>query len=53
MPIAARLSKKLYDKFGEEVTQEMVDSFDQWDQTYRDDLENAQRAKVRSVRRQA
>ena len=38
MPIAARLSKKFYDKFGEDLAQEMVDWFNQMDQTYRDDL---------------
>lgn len=38
MPITARLSKKFYDKFGEDLAQEMVDWFNQIDQTYRSDL---------------
>jgi hypothetical protein len=38
MPIATRFSKTFYDKFGEELAQEMVDWFNQMDQTYRDDL---------------
>jgi hypothetical protein len=38
MPITARLSKKFYEKFGEDLAQEMVDWFNQMDQTYRADL---------------
>jgi DNA anti-recombination protein RmuC len=38
MPVTARLSKKLYDTFGEELAQEMVDWFNQVDATYRADL---------------
>jgi hypothetical protein len=33
MPVTARLSKKFYDTFGEELAQEMVDWFNQVDAT--------------------
>jgi hypothetical protein len=38
MPVTARLSKRFYDTFGEELAQEMVDWFNQVDATYRADL---------------
>ena len=38
MPVTARLSKLFYDRFGEEVTNELVDWFNQVDATYRADL---------------
>ncbi len=38
MPVTARLSKKFYDTFGEDLAQELVDWFNQVDATYRSDL---------------
>src|SRR5206468_6261490 len=38
MPVTARLSRKFYDKFGDDVTNELVDWFNQVDATYRSDL---------------
>ena len=38
MPVTARLSKKFYEKFGEDVTNELVDWFNAVDLTYRTDL---------------
>ncbi len=38
MPVTAKLSKKFYDKLGEEVASELVDWFNQVDATYRTDL---------------
>ncbi len=38
MPVTARLSKKFYDTFGEDLAQELVDWFNQVDATYRADL---------------
>ena len=38
MPVTAKLSKKFYDTFGEEVANELVDWFNQVDATYRADL---------------
>jgi hypothetical protein len=38
MPVTARLSKKFYDTFGEEVANELVEWFNQVDATYRADL---------------
>lgn len=38
MPVTARLSKLFYDRLGEEVTNELVDWFNQVDATYRADL---------------
>jgi hypothetical protein len=38
MPVTARLSRKFYDTFGEDVTNELVDWFNNVDATYRSDL---------------
>ena len=38
MPVTARLSKKFYETFGEDVTNELVDWFNSVDTTYRADL---------------
>lgn len=38
MPVTARLSKAFYDQFGEQVTNELVEWFNQVDLTYRTDL---------------
>jgi len=38
VPVTARLSRKFYEKFGEELTNELVDWFNSVDATYRADL---------------
>jgi len=38
MPVTARLSRKFYETFGEDVTNELVDWFNSVDATYRGDL---------------
>lgn len=38
MPVTAKLSKKFYDKLGEEIAQELVDWFNAVDATYKADL---------------
>ena len=38
MPVTARLSKAFYDQFGEHVTNELVEWFNQVDLSYRTDL---------------
>lgn len=38
MPVTARLSKAFYDRFGEQLTNELVEWFNAVDQTYRNDL---------------
>ena len=38
MPVTARLSKQFYDRFGEQVTNELVDWFNQVDASYKADL---------------
>ena len=38
MPVTARLSQKFYEKFGQDVTNELVDWFNSVDATYRADL---------------
>ena len=38
MPVTARLSKRFYETFGEDVTNELVDWFNAVDATYRADL---------------
>ena len=38
MPVTAVLSKKFYEKFGEEITNELVNWFNAVDATYRTDL---------------
>ncbi|PYO98387.1 MAG: hypothetical protein DMD60_04345 [Gemmatimonadetes bacterium] len=38
MPVTARLSKRFYDVFGEEIANELVDWFNAVDATYRADL---------------
>src|SRR5881296_4335280 len=38
MPVTAVLSKKFYEKFGEDITNELVNWFNQVDATYRSEL---------------
>lgn len=38
MPVTAKLSKLFYDRLGEQITNELVDWFNQVDATYRSDL---------------
>ena len=38
MPVTAKLSKKFYETFGEDVTNELVNWFNDVDATYRGDL---------------
>src|SRR5436189_6485925 len=38
MPVTATLSRKFYEKFGDDLTNELVDWFNQVDATYRSDL---------------
>ena len=38
VPVTLKLSKKFYDTFGEQVTNELVNAFNQVDATYRSDL---------------
>jgi hypothetical protein len=38
MPVTAKLSRKVYDKLGDEVVNAIVDWFNQVDSTYRADL---------------
>jgi hypothetical protein len=38
MPVTARLSKKFYDRFGEDIATELVDWFNKVDAIYRTDL---------------
>lgn len=38
MPITAKLSRKFYERFGDEITNELVEWFNQVDQTYRTEL---------------
>jgi hypothetical protein len=38
MPVTAKLSRKFYEKFGDDVTNELVEWFNAVDATYRSDL---------------
>ena len=38
VPVTAKLSKRFYDTFGEQIANELVDWFNQVDETYRADL---------------
>ena len=38
MPVTAKLSRKFYERFGEDVTNELVDWFNNVDATYRSNL---------------
>ena len=38
MPVTAKLSRQFYDRFGDEITNELVNWFNQVDATYRNDL---------------
>ncbi|HLZ44670.1 MAG TPA: hypothetical protein VKQ05_03235 [Gemmatimonadales bacterium] len=38
MPVTAKLSRKFYERFGEDLTNELVDWFNSVDTTYRSDL---------------
>src|SRR5438874_6975622 len=38
MPVTAKLSRKFYEKFGDDLTNELVEWFNQVDATYRSDL---------------
>ena len=49
MPVTARLSKAFYDRFGETVTNELVDWFNAVDSTYRSDLRAELKAEIAAV----
>lgn len=38
MPVTAKLSRKFYERFGDDLTNELVDWFNQVDATYRSEL---------------
>jgi len=38
MPVTAKLSRKFYERFGDDLTNELVEWFNQVDATYRSDL---------------
>ena len=38
MPVTAKLSRRFYERFGDEITNELVDWFNAVDATYRSDL---------------
>ncbi len=38
MPVTAKLSRKFYERFGDELTNELVEWFNQVDATYKSDL---------------
>ena len=38
MPVTAKLSRKFYERFGDDITNELVDWFNQVDATYRAEL---------------
>jgi hypothetical protein len=38
MPVTAKLSRKFYEKFGDDITNELVDWFNKVDATYRTEL---------------
>ena len=38
MPVTARLSRRFYEAFGDEIANELVEWFNQVDATYRSDL---------------
>ena len=38
MPVTAKLSRKFYERFGDEITTELVDWFNAVDETYRNQL---------------
>ena len=38
MPVTAKLSRKFYEKFGDDLTNELVDWFNKVDATYRTEL---------------
>ena len=40
MPVTAKLSSKFYERFGDDVTNELVDWFNQVDATYRSELKD-------------
>jgi molybdopterin converting factor small subunit len=44
MPITAKLSRKFYEQFGDDLANEFVDWFNAVDATYREDLEQVNRA---------
>ena len=38
MPVTAKLSRRFYERFGDDLTNELVEWFNQVDATYRSDL---------------
>ena len=40
MPVTAKLSRRFYEKFGDEITNELVEWFNSVDATYRSDLKD-------------
>jgi len=41
MPVTAKLSRKFYERFGDDLTNELVEWFNQVDATYRSELREA------------
>jgi hypothetical protein len=41
MPVTAKLSRKFYERFGDDLTNELVEWFNQVDATYRSELRDA------------
>ena len=41
MPVTAKLSRKFYERFGDDLTNELVEWFNQVDTTYRSELREA------------
>jgi hypothetical protein len=46
MPVTAKLSQRFYERFGEEIVNELVDWFNAVDATYRDNLRETNRLTV-------
>ena len=44
MPVTAKLSRRFYDRFGDEIANELVDWFNTVDTTYRSDLKEINEA---------
>jgi hypothetical protein len=44
MPVTARLSQRFYERFGDDLTNELVDWFNSVDTTYRSDLRDLNEA---------
>jgi hypothetical protein len=49
MPVTAKLSRKFYEKFGDELTNELVEWLNQVDATYRSDLRELNQANLAHI----